>query len=494
MKTFYLTFLTALIYNTSFSQNYLTIKPDAASYYFGTNDISVSPIRIDSIKTHSDSTEYFSFCMIRPVQNSMYYTEKGASWIGEKMVDCGNGNNLFFNKNNDTILIITNSQLNESWRMYTFPNGDYVEAAISNNSIENFIGLSDSVKTISLQTKNNSGNNISSLLNSLTLKLSKNYGFLRILKFFEFPFNTGSSSLNYPTSMELDIIGISNPMAGWQNIKLFDVFTMQQGDEIHYNYTFINGPYPGGYSQNSQIIEKYLNRIENSTNDTIIFTIEICRKNTTHHYSPYDTVITSYHDTVQSIITTSNSYFDKLPLEPFFDGYFWGYYNKVDSFGYQPGDIYIPDFNDSLAPALYSGWTDTYYTKNFGNKTFQYYNYNNGDQGYQVFQYYYVNGTTWGTPYICDSLLLSNKITGLNEEINIFPNPANNIIYIDSQNNITDDFTLQIFDMQDRLLLKKQITDRNQQIDIYSVPKGIYIVKLKGQKTNKNFKLIISRL
>ena len=480
------------VFLNSFSQNYLSIKPDAVSYYYATGDNSVSPVRIDSVKINGDSTEYFSFRMIRPVPNSMYYTEKGPSWVGNKMVDCGNGNNLFFNKNNDTILIITNSQLYESWKMFSFINDDYVEATITNISIDTIIGLIDSVKTISLQVKNNSGNNISNLLNSLSLKLSKNFGFFKIFNFYEFPFDTSPLGY-YPTSQELDIIGISNPVAGWQNIKLFDVFTMQLGDEIHYNYSYLNGPYPGAYSQNSQIIEKYLNRNENSTNDTIIFTIEICKKTTTHHYSPYDTVITSYHDTTLSTITTSNDYFDKLPLEPFNDGYFWGYYNKVDSFGYQPGDIYNPDFNDSLTPALYNGWSDTYYIKKFGNETFQFYNYYNGDQASQVFQYYNVNGTTWGSPYICDSLLSANNIIESNKEISIFPNPANNFIFINSTDKNIDDLNVQVYDMQGRLLLTKQITESNEQIDISIIPQGIYLTKITNQKTSSNYKLIISR-
>ncbi len=47
--------------------------------------------------------------------------------------------------------------------------------------------------------------------------------------------------------------------------------------------------------------------------------------------------------------------------------------------------------------------------------------------------------------------------------------------------------------MQGRLLLTKQITDKNQEIYISFIPKGIYLVKITNQKTSKNYKLIISR-
>jgi hypothetical protein len=166
MNKLYFTIVFLFILNFSFSQNYLSIKPDAISYYLGTSDETVSPIRIDSIITNGINTEYYSFCMIRPIPNSNYYTEKGPSWIGKKMTDCGNSMNLFFNKENDTIYIKTNALLNESWKMFTFSNGNYVQATISSKALETIIGLSDSVKTISLQVKNSSGTNISNLCES----------------------------------------------------------------------------------------------------------------------------------------------------------------------------------------------------------------------------------------------------------------------------------------------------------------------------------------
>jgi len=47
--------------------------------------------------------------------------------------------------------------------------------------------------------------------------------------------------------------------------------------------------------------------------------------------------------------------------------------------------------------------------------------------------------------------------------------------------------------MQGRLLLTKQITESNEQIDISIIPQGIYLTKITNQKTSSNYKLIISR-
>ncbi len=496
MKTLYLTFLIAIIYNHTFSQNYLSIKPDAISYYYGIDNESVFPIRIDSVITHGDSTEYYSFGMLRPLPNSYYFTEKGPSWIGKKMTDCGNGINLFFNYNNDTIFIKTDALLNESWKMYTYPNGDYINAKVTNIILDNYIGLIDSTKIINLQLKNSFGINLINALNNYQYKLSKNYGFFILTDFYSFPFNPGEPDSIYVSTPEMELVGISNPQHGMQNLTYADVNGMQAGDEIHYNYYYSGGAYPGSYSQHNESIYKYINRTENNAHDTIIFTVEICQFNTIQHYYPNSIVTSNYHNIVYNTISLNNS-FNKLPLEPFFDGYTWGYYNKTDSIGYQPEHIYSLDYNDSLQPAILNGWGTTNFIKNHGSGTFQYYDYYDGSSSNQSFQYYKINGNEWGTPFICDSLLahLTNVTNnGYTESgISFYPNPATNYININSNYESISSFNIKIYDMQGRILLIKQIADINQQIDVSSIPNGIYLVKIANLKTIDNYKLIISR-
>ncbi|OFX34189.1 MAG: hypothetical protein A2X08_03540 [Bacteroidetes bacterium GWA2_32_17] len=479
------------VFLNSFSQNYLSIKPNAVSYFYATGDISVSPIRIDSIKTHSDSTDYYSFCMIRPINNESF-TTKGASWIGKKMVDCGNGMNLFFNKEIDTIFIKTNAQFNESWIMFTFLNGNYVEATISAFTNETFIGISDSIKTISLQVKDNGGSNISNLLNSITLKLSKNYGFSKIINFYEFPFDASPTGY-YPTSNELEIIGISNPITGWQNITLSDVYSMNVGDEIQLLRNYYLPLPPSNYTiVNEKTINKYLTRTENFLHDTVTFSIDRCFWRKQQYYPSTPQFITN-HDTLTEKYPLKGE-FDKLPLEPIFDGSFYGFYNKIDSNGVQP-DIIFHGINDTLSPVLVEGWNYIYFNYNLGTTYTNYGFY--GDQDILSYNFYNVNGTIWGTPYICDSLLvdtlLNVGLTIFETGINIYPNPANNLIYIDINDKSTSDFNIQIYDMQGRLLLTNQITESNEQIDISIIPQGIYLTKITNQKTSSNYKLIISR-
>src|SRR5674476_653602 len=87
------------------AQNYKTVRSDRVAC-FSSQDCNVKCIRIDSIGHKSDSIYYFS----PNIQQLDYrcFTPYGFSWIGKKMVIKPNLN-LFFNRNNDTIFIKTNS-------------------------------------------------------------------------------------------------------------------------------------------------------------------------------------------------------------------------------------------------------------------------------------------------------------------------------------------------------------------------------------------------
>ncbi len=493
MKILYIIIISLYFSAISFSQNYLTIKPDAIACYYGIDNESIFPIRIDSIKTHGDSIDYYSFCMIRPIPNSIYYTEKGPSWIGKKMVDCGNGINLFFNYENDTIFIKTNALLNESWRMYTYSNGDYLTATVSDIIPENFIGITDSVKTITLLLRNSLGVSLPGIINTYQYKLSKHYGFFIIPDFYNFPYHTGTVDDLYISTPEMEIIGISNPQYGWQNLTIADVFGMQTGDEIHYDYIHVNGPYPGAYSENRSIIKKYLNRHESSNHDTINFEIEVCQRSVISNMS--ETTTNYYHDTVSSTIIIPGNSFNYLPLEPFFDGFQWGYFNKIDTIGHRPNHVFIYDYNDSLVNNyLIDSWTDVYYYQNIGNETFHFNNYYNSDEDIQTYHYYNVNSVAWGTPYICDSLLASvNTIHSDNSSISIFPNPANNYIEIQLQDNLPGNVKIEIINSYGSTVYRELLSEKHKRLNTRNYPSGIYFIKVSGNNNKViNKKLIIN--
>lgn len=452
------------------TQNYLSIKPDAITYFQGINNTNIFPIRIDSTNVHGDTTEYFSFYMIQPIPNTLYYTIKGTPWIGEKMVDCGNGINLFFNQENDTINIKTNANLLESWKIFSYTNGNYIEATISNVSIENFIGLSDSVKTISLQLKDSNNNNITDTLNSYQLKLSKNYGFITIADFYDFPFNIIFSNYYYNPDNLLTMAGINNPQMGWQNITLSDVYTMQQGDEIHYYRYHTYNVFEEKY------IHKYLSAIYDTLSDSVFYTIERCGYY--HQFMPPPST-SHYHDTTQYsylIDTTLNS----LPFEPIFQNGSYCYYIKNNNTAIKSYYNYYQYSLDTIvidpcweAPSC-EAYINVYY-KDLGYVT-NYYSNNNGSINSAI-TYYNLQGNEWGTPYICDSLL-SKSPTNLYLEpgINIFPNPSSNSKITIKSNEFIKSFAL-FNNLGEIILTEDNINSKTIVLSTGKLQSGIYFIK-----------------
>ena len=69
-----------------------------------------------------------------------------------------------------------------------------------------------------------------------------------------------------------------------------------------------------------------------------------------------------------------------------------------------------------------------------------------------------------------------------NDNINIFPNPAQNNITIDVRDLHCTICDLLIYDVVGNLVFGKQLYNRNTKIDISSLPDGVYIAEVKTDK------------
>jgi hypothetical protein len=73
-----------------------------------------------------------------------------------------------------------------------------------------------------------------------------------------------------------------------------------------------------------------------------------------------------------------------------------------------------------------------------------------------------------------------NVVTGINDiknsNIKIYPNPTNNIINIEGLNK-NENNTIQIFDVQGKLVITKTITEKGT-IDLSELNKGVYVIKI----------------
>lgn len=64
-----------------------------------------------------------------------------------------------------------------------------------------------------------------------------------------------------------------------------------------------------------------------------------------------------------------------------------------------------------------------------------------------------------------------------NENISVFPNPANDFITIDL-GNYTEKAEISIYDISGKIVLNKTITEENAKLDISNIPNGMYLIKI----------------
>ena len=86
-------------------------------------------VRIDSIKTFSDSIIYYNYTWKRQIENVQFIN--GASWLGGKIVKLANNDWLFFNMTLDTIKIKASAILNDNWTFYKFSDGSKIKATVT---------------------------------------------------------------------------------------------------------------------------------------------------------------------------------------------------------------------------------------------------------------------------------------------------------------------------------------------------------------------------
>lgn len=490
MKKFYMLLLVILAgFSFLQAQNYQTFYSDRIAYFSGENG-NAKCIRIDSISVDVDSI-FYPFHNIQLLYDDCF-TPYGNSWIGEKIVIDTNGYNFFFNKDHDTIKIKTDALLNESWTAYQLPESITVIANVTRYDTSGLLGQIDSIKTIEFKVYDESMDLITHQLNDMTLELSKNYGITKTFNFYLFP---DYYVYIYPFEdqfEEYELVGLSKPKIGIQNLTWFGVYDFQPGDEIHvlYKDKCNSGP-EGYYSNTTKTIQKFLSKIEYS--DSIVYRIDKKQSSLT---TTNDTSFFNYlHDSLNAVIVR-NADFNKLPDEPVIaiDGYEAYTYRmeyddrlrKIKPYSYETL-IYS---NDSCWLGLVADGCDAEfeYIEGLGGP---YYwcvnNFSCMDAGTENTLVYYKKGDeTWGTPLVVTGI--DQEV--LNNEIEVFPNPTNDILNIKT----TPDklpFRLEIIDLSGRVLISKEIRTDSYSMSLDENLKGIFIYTISNHNLIKTGKLII---
>lgn len=100
--------------------------------------------------------------------------------------------------------------------------------------------------------------------------------------------------------------------------------------------------------------------------------------------------------------------------------------------------------------------------------------------------------------YYNQSLGISGEVklnTGISQvknniEMSVYPNPAKDMLYIQTPNN-TNTFNLSVFDLQGKELVRKNIKGNLNTIDLQSFSKGVYMLQLYNTEILKTVKFVI---
>jgi hypothetical protein len=474
------TFFTLSI-STVLAQDYKAVKTDASYYFYDSIANDIIAIKIDSTAISGDDILYFNFPQIRPTENSFCYISDGASWLGDPVIEKPGGIFLFKTVDptsgiqTDTLVIKTQATLNEIWEFTDFPYfNNYIEAKVTAIVNLTFLGLTDSVKIITLTRKDASGTVVPNAINGEEIHLSKNYGLIRLPKFDSF----------YDYLQFYKITGKTNPAAGTVNPTAREVFNFEPGDEIHTKYTeetFTSSIIITGYTDKN-IVSKTLSQ----TDDWVAYRYSGCHL-TIHEGSGFPTL---YESNSFDYIDTIFYYENPLNFEPneaiVNTGNGWMYGSKGllkfnrsaklleydNSYNYIPGsNCWSQIYSDGLCPP--------YYITGLGGPYYNCLSYPYWSSDILEIIYYKKGSETWGTPLSCDSL----QHVGISEiavakEVNIYPNPTKGTITVSVPTNTQIPCKIELFDISGRFLKVFTLYQQTQSFDLSNIPAGLYNYKV----------------
>ncbi len=500
------TVLFLLCYNISIvsAQNYSCIKTDASYYFYDSTSQAILAARIDSVAVAGNETRYFGMKQIRQTDYGCFIPN-GESWMGEYVSESSNGIFQFVvypfspPDSANVFTIKSKGSLGETWHFYNYHTiNHYVEAKVTQISLANFWGISDSVKTISLQRKNALGQNVSDPINGQRILLSKNYGLIRLPKFDDFNYNLAF----------YDLCGKTNPVTGLTNQTFEEIFDFQPGDEFHISYdnSYYNILY---WVETGSIIHRILERISGYNGDTLSYKIAQC-KTTALSINVGQVTITNSSDTI--LVNYVKSYYPSFVLEPkephitrLWDGPFELNNNEM---GLSTTNVLdIAGIPWKLTDAIWPLWSNDpqqcfSYTMmdDYDNSAYFYtglggpYHYHLGinTSSYRKLVYFKKGSVSWGTPLDCQTILH----TSIPEDKKLFkilisPNPVVNSANITIPETMQLPVNVEFTSISGSAVLSIEIRNYNQVVDLSNLPAGIYLARFLYEDGSVSFEKFI---
>jgi hypothetical protein len=404
------------------AQDYQNICTPGITFYKGSSG-NMKAYRQDSVySSGNNDTVFISYRTIRPFLINGCYDTTNGSVLGRRIYKKHDGTFYFFNWNHDTLTIIAQAALNETWKFCNLPGGSRIEAQVTGINQDTVLGLTDEVKVITFQAKDAGGNSISHFLNQKTIKLSRHYGISNTYDLYYMPdIQSNDASVYYLAGKTIPALGIQN--LSWKAVYDFDV-----GDEFHWSGSWWNGDGPSWHTIKRVIAKEVFGSM-----DSVKYTMECCKilwlpQPPPNTQKTFDTIIESYN----FLTIGNNAIIQNLPQT------FQGVYYHAPAF--ERRQLLPGRQTQEYSTFRYSRnghcWIDPFeptygindYSEGLGN-TYTYHEefYNWPVRWSEAMVYYEKGGETWGTPLAPDcSALLPVEIiaNAVGPVLNINPNPV----------------------------------------------------------------------
>ncbi|MEZ4771759.1 MAG: T9SS type A sorting domain-containing protein [Bacteroidia bacterium] len=432
--------------------------------------------RIDSVETQGSDTLYYFNRIGR--ENLSGIRADSDNIMGQKMIEKPGGDYLFVTSDADTFFIRTQVPLQTSW---TFHADSAVTATLILRSENNFLGVTDSLLTITLSTGD-------------TLLLSQTYGLIQtkvFLPVYYRYYQFGNTLVKLNQRDKIVLHGIEEISLGGKMPWLEDIYDFEIGERFTYgDLEFCeSGP---NYIYTifwTEVLDKWWS----NSQDTVFYRM----KEESMYVFPYGVnPYTLYHDTIYYGPKTTLSSFvinNRISVfsPPFLSYDFFDYHIIV-------GPIYNPKWNNHL----------TFYVESFTNFDSVNNVYNHFLPG-SIYSWGEGLGSTgfifqadWGKCLICaekltdtvgtycirPEMILSREKLTPKPFLEIYPNPADREITLSfCGEKYIGDWTAQIVDAQGKVVVRK--SGKNYSIcleelwDLSSLPSGIYTLILSSEAT-----------
>lgn len=230
--------LTSIVLTNIQSQDWKPFRLDRKSILTGAEDMPSRAIKFDSIEIQGNDTLYYHHNMFQ-LLDWQQASESGILgyyyWFSNPVKVQSDGNIVFFNARNDSLWTRFDLPVGEKYFAGAFLDGiniDYVDSVWATKTFEgteDFLGVTDSVKTIIFDIVfYNSGNPYYDYPFHPVIKLSKNNGIITCFNIYSFPFWLNDEYFNF------QITGTNNPILGIQEKPISQYLDMEVGDEFHF--------------------------------------------------------------------------------------------------------------------------------------------------------------------------------------------------------------------------------------------------------------------